>query len=110
MKTYAPHAAALTASSAHRDRPATAILHDCPDARLVLFRIEPGQRVPPHTSVSTVILSVLSGSGSVTGGDEERAVGPGEIVVYDPGEVHGMEAGEETLIILATIAPRPGHR
>lgn len=108
MKIYNPHAVALTAS-AQRKRPAISILHDSPDARLVLFRIEPGQRVPPHTSDSTVILSVLAGSGSVTGGDEERAVAPGEIVAYEPGEVHGMEAGEETLIILATISPRPSR-
>ncbi len=110
MNAYAPHAAALTATPAHRERPSITILHDRPDVRLVLFRIEPGQRVPPHTSVSTVILSVLSGAGSVTGGDEERGVGPGDIVAYEPGEVHGMEAGDDTLIILATIAPRPGQR
>lgn len=110
MKTYSPHAAALTATAAHSGRPATAIIHDGPDVRLVVFRIEPGQRVPPHTSTSTVILTVVSGSGSVMGGDEERAVGPGDVIAYEPGELHGMEATEETLVIVATIAPRPGSR
>lgn len=110
MKTYSPHAAALSATAAQAGRPATGIIHDGPDARLVVFRIEPGQRVPPHTSASTVILTVVSGSGSVTGGDEEHAVGPGDVVAYEPGELHGMEAAEETLVIVATIAPRPGSR
>ncbi|MEJ7812498.1 MAG: cupin domain-containing protein [Gemmatimonadaceae bacterium] len=110
MKTYSPHAVALAATAAHSDRPTTTIIHDGPDARLVVFRIEPGQRVPPHTSTSTVMLTVFSGSGSVTGGDHERGVGPGDVIAYEPGELHGMEATEETLIIVATIAPRPGSR
>lgn len=110
MKTYSPRADAETAVAAHPGRPATAVIHDAVDARLVTFRIEPGQRVPPHTSRSTVILTVLSGSGSVTGGDEERAVAAGDVIAYEPGELHGMEAGDETLMILATIAPRPGSR
>lgn len=110
MKTYAPGTDAEEAVAAHPGRPAISVMHDSPDARLVTFRIEPGQRVPPHTSVSTVILTVLSGSGTVTGGDEERAVVAGDVVAYEPGEMHGMEAGDETLMILATIAPRPGSR
>ena len=110
MKTYSPRTDAATAVAAHPGRPATAVIHDTVDARLVTFRIEPGQRVPPHTSVSTVILTVLSGSGTVTGGDEERPVAAGDVIAYEPGELHGMEAGDETLMILATIAPRPGSR
>ena len=110
MKRYSPRADAESAIAAHPERPATAVIHDVVDARLVTFRIEPGQRVPPHTSASTVILTVLSGSGTVTGGDEERSVTAGDVIAYDPGELHGMEAGDETLMILATIAPRPGSR
>jgi hypothetical protein len=32
------------------------------------------------------------------------------VVVYAPRERHGMRAGEETLLLLATITPRPGSR
>jgi quercetin dioxygenase-like cupin family protein len=110
MNIHAPHAVALAAVAPNRDRPATTIIHDGPDARLVVFRIGPGQRVPPHTSVSTVILTVISGSGSVTGGVAERPVGTGDVIVFERGELHGMEAGGEVLVILATIAPRPGSR
>ena len=91
------------AVSANPTRPATAIVHDAPGVRLVVFRIEPGQEVVPHTSEATVLLSVLAGRGTVTGGDESHLVGPGEVISYAPGELHGMRATDETFLLLATI-------
>jgi quercetin dioxygenase-like cupin family protein len=91
-------------------RPATAVVHDTPDARLVVFRISPGQSVPPHRSASTVMLSVVSGRGLVSGGDEERSVEEGDVVTYEPNELHGMRATDTNFVLLATIAPRPGER
>ena len=110
MKLYDARAAAANAAASHRDRPATALLHDSPDARVVIFRIEPGQHVPVHTNASTVLLVMLSGTGTVAGGEVERRVGPGDIVAYDPREPHGMRADGEQLVIAAIIAPRPGSR
>jgi quercetin dioxygenase-like cupin family protein len=103
-------AAARAAVAAHPDRPATAILHDSPDARLVVFRLAPGQFVAPHRSTSTVILLVLRGGGQLSGESAEQAVATGDIVVYQPNELHGMRANDEELLLLATIAPRPGTR
>lgn len=108
MNTYDPRQSAADAVSAKQDRPATAIVHDGPDARLVVFRIEPGQIVAPHSSTSTVLLSIVSGHGVVSGASEERQVHAGDLVVYAPNELHGMRALEEQLVVLATIAPRPG--
>ncbi|MDO8502868.1 MAG: AraC family ligand binding domain-containing protein [Gemmatimonadaceae bacterium] len=108
MKTYDLLAQAASAVSARADRPATAVVHDSADARLVIFRIEPGQTVAPHTNPSTVMLSVIAGSGNVSDAEGERSVRAGQIVTYDPGELHGMRAGDERLVILAMIAPRPG--
>jgi quercetin dioxygenase-like cupin family protein len=108
MNTYDPSAAAKLAAAPKVPRPATALLHDAPGARLVVFRIEPGQEVAPHTSSSTVILSVVSGSGVVLGAEGERDVRAGELVVYEPHELHGMRAREEQLVIAAAITPRPG--
>ncbi len=108
MNVYQPAAVAAGAPSARPDRPAMAIVHDSPDARLVVFRIEPGQRVAPHTSTSTVILLVVAGSGLVSGADGEQPVGPGDMVAYAPEERHGMRALAEPFVVLATIAPRPG--
>lgn len=108
METYDPSAAAKSAVTPKVPKPATALLHDAPGARLVVFRIEPGQAVAPHTSSSTVILSVVSGSGVVLGAQGERDVRAGEVVVYEPHELHGMRATEEQLVISAAITPRPG--
>lgn len=110
MKHYPRSELAVAAVTARPERPATATVHDAPDARLVVFRIEPGQQVPPHTNRSLVILSVQEGSGVVSGADGDRTVHAGDVVVYEPNEPHGMRALEERFIVLATIAPRPGAR
>ena len=65
MKTLDARRAAATATATNSTRPATAIVHDTPDARLVVFRIGPGQTVAPHRNGSTVILTVLDGRGIV---------------------------------------------
>src|SRR5512138_3258516 len=108
MKLYDARAAAADAVANHPDRPATALLHDSADARVVMFRIEPGQEVPVHTSTSTVLLVIVAGTGTVAGADGVRRVGVGDIVAYDPQEPHGMRADGERLVIAAIIAPRPG--
>ncbi|MHB1861524.1 MAG: cupin domain-containing protein [Gemmatimonadaceae bacterium] len=108
MNVYDAAALAAEAVAARADRPATATVHDAPGARLVAFRIEPGQSVAPHTSASTVVLSVIAGTGLVSGPDGERSVRAGDIVVYAPHERHGMRALAQTLVVIAIIAPRPG--
>jgi quercetin dioxygenase-like cupin family protein len=108
MIAHDPRSAARAAVQASGNRPATAILHDSPDARLVVFRLAPGQQVAPHHSTSTVVLSVLEGRGIVSGADGERAVQTGDLVTYAPQEVHGMRAPDTELLLLATITPRPG--
>lgn len=110
MKVYDCRRAAADALAARPDRPATAIVHDSADVRVVVFRIEPGQEVRAHRSTSTVLLSVLEGSGTFTGAGAEHPVSAGILVAYGANELHGMRAGDETLTILATIAPRPGAR
>jgi quercetin dioxygenase-like cupin family protein len=104
------HRAAQDAVAAHPDRPGIAVLLDTPDVRLVVFRLRAGQEVPPHRSPSSVILTVLSGTGVLSGEDGERTCGPGILATYAPGEVHGMRAPDGELLLLATITPRPGSR
>ena len=110
MTLLDPAAAARAARPAADARPATAIVHDSADARLVVFRLAPGQAVPPHTSPSTVLLTVLAGRGTLSGGDGERVCDAGDVVAYEPGELHGMRATDGELLLLATITPRPGAR
>lgn len=110
MKVLSILAAARQAVSAQPSRPATALLHDVADARVVVFRIEPGQEVTPHTSTSTVLLNVVAGTGTVSGAGGESPVSAGDLVTYEEGELHGMKAGSEQLVLVAIITPRPGTR
>lgn len=110
MKLHDSAAAARDAVASSPTRPAMAVIVDTPDARLLVFRIEPGQSVAPHHSVSTVVLTVLEGEGIVLGNEGERVCRAGDIIVYEPGETHGLRAIDTTLKLFATIAPRPGER
>ena len=110
MKILDVRRAAREAVAANPTRPATTVVHDTADARLVVFRLSPGQAVAPHRNTSTVTLTVISGSGLASGADAERPITAGDAVTYDPNEVHGMRAPDEELVLLATITPRPGSR
>lgn len=110
MKTLDPLTAAREAIASSPNKPATAIVLDTPDVRLLVFRLQPGQSVAPHRNASTVMLTVLAGEGILSGGDGERRCVAGEHVVYEPTETHGMRAVESELLLLATITPRPGTR
>ena len=111
MRLLDPTAAARAAIAPNPTRPATAVILDSDDVRLVVFRVAPGQMVPPHRSGSTVILRVLAGSGILSGADgEERNCVVGDTMVYEPNELHGMRSGDDELLLLATIAPRAGSR
>ena len=108
MKVHDTESIASAAISAQPGRPASALMHDSADARVVLFRIDPGQEVAVHTSTSSVLLSIVSGEGTVSGSDGEKVVRAGDFVTYAPGEPHGMRAGATRFVIAAVIAPRPG--
>ena len=109
MKIYDAPTLAAAAVSAH-GRPATTLVHDSADARVVLFRLDAGHEVPVHTNASTVLLMIVSGRGSVVGAEGEVAIKRGDIVAYAEHEPHGMRAGDEQLVIAAVIAPRPAAR
>jgi quercetin dioxygenase-like cupin family protein len=97
------------ARSSNPTRPATAIVHDSAEARLVVFRIAPGQSVVPHRSKSTVAIIVLSGRGTLSGEDGEREVQTGDLITYAANELHGMRAASDALSLVAIIAPRPAN-
>lgn len=98
----------LEAPPAREDRPATRLLHDEPNARVVAFHLQPGQVVPAHRSPSTVLLQVIAGEGTFRGADGEARLGAGETVVFAPDEEHAIEADGVPLHFLAFITPRPG--
>ncbi len=114
MITYDPRDTARQADAAAPGRPAMAMVADTTDVRLLVFRLEPGQAVPPHRNVSTVILTVLEGRGVLSGEDNgssmDRPCTAGDVVLYAPNELLGMRAEDSELLLLATITPRPGER
>lgn len=110
MKKLHPIQAAREAVSANPARPATAIIHDSADARCVVFRLEPGQQVAPHTSPSSVLLLAVEGSGVVTTAEGDTPLAVGEAALYEPRELHGMRAVAERFVLLAVITPQPGSR
>ena len=91
-------------------RPATAVIFDAPDARLVVFRLASGQSVPPHRNASSVFLTVLEGTGIISGADGERECSVGDTIAFSPNETHGMRAVDTPLHLLAVITPRSGDR
>jgi quercetin dioxygenase-like cupin family protein len=108
MNLYEPAAMPELTERLPGVRPAVHIAENWPDARLLLFRLAPGQAVATHTSASSVFITVLSGSGFLTGGDGERAVTAGMVAAIAPREPHGMRAGDAELVLAALVAPRPG--
>lgn len=89
------------------DRPATMILHDEPNVRVVAFRLEPGQEIRPHRSSSTVLVQVVEGAGTFTGEGASAVLRSGEAAVFAPGEIHAIRADAEPLRFLAVLTPSP---
>ena len=114
MNLFPTVEAARNAVSFNPQKPASATLFDSPDVRLIVFRLVPGQVVPPHGNASTVVLTVLAGHGVVVGMDNgspcERICTVGDVVAYSPNETHAMRAADDEFLLLATITPRPGSR
>jgi quercetin dioxygenase-like cupin family protein len=90
------------------DRPASAVLYDQPHARIVGFHLMPGQRVAEHRSASTVTVHVTEGSGVFRGGDTASRLEAGQVAVFEPDELHAIDAGADPLRFVAIITPRPG--
>ena len=108
------------------DRPATQLLHDEPNTRIVAFNLLPGQvgnaclygatggrsfiagMVGQRFAVrNSGAHTVVEGTGDFTGDDGEVRLQAGEAVVYSPGEVHAIRAIEHSLRFIAVITPRP---
>ena len=93
--------------AARADRPASALLHDEPNGRVVAFHLLPGQRIPPHHSDSTVIVQVVAGSGRFAGAESDALLSAGDCAVFAPGETHAIDAATEALHFNVFITPRP---
>jgi quercetin dioxygenase-like cupin family protein len=82
---------------------------DCGSMRVVGLRLEPGQAVPEHRNAIPVALIVTSGNLQFDDGAESGSVGPGEMLLINPGEKHTYRADVATSAYLV-FAGLPGVR
>lgn len=94
--------------SARQDRPASELVHDERDVRVVAFHLQPGQEIASHRSSSTVLVQVIAGRGRFTGDGSAEELTVGQSAIYAPDEAHAIEALDEPLRFVAVITPRPG--
>jgi len=90
-----------------KEGPKKEILYDSEKARAVLFCLEPGQGVGPHSVASEVALLAIDGKGIFVTGNGEKEADKGSLVVCRVNEQHGMKAKDERFVVLVVISPRP---
>jgi len=77
--------------------------------RVVGLRLQPGQSVPEHRNAIPVALIVTGGSLHFDDGAQSGKVGPGEMLLINPGERHTYHAEVATSAYLV-FAGLPGVR
>lgn len=84
-------------------------LFDTPNLFCDAYCLEPGQEQVGHRhAVGDKLYYVLSGSGRIRVGDEEREVRPGDLACARAGEEHAVRnPGPERLALLVVMAPKP---
>ncbi len=71
------------------------------------FEVAPGGHTPLHRHDYEHEVLVLSGRGIVTGGEQQREIGPGDVVWIPPNELHQFRnAGDQPLEFICLI-PAP---
>ena len=75
--------------------------------RLSLTRIEAGGTFGPHIDDYEHVFCVHKGHGEAMVGKERRAIAPGDIIITDVHEPHGLYAGpdEELVLVTANVYP-----
>ena len=84
-------------------------LVDTPSLFCDAYCFEPGQEQAGHRhAVGDKLYYVLSGSGRIRVGADERDVGPGDLVCAPAGEEHAVRnPGPARIALLVMMAPKP---
>ncbi|KPJ78332.1 MAG: cupin [Deltaproteobacteria bacterium SG8_13] len=83
------------------------LVHDSPYFKVINFNFKAGQQLPVHSHdiEGQVNITVLEGSGAFLGKDDaELPAGPGDVLIADISEPHGIRASSD-MRVLVTIAP-----
>lgn len=76
--------------------------------RLTVVRFSPGARTKLHTHAFEQVLIITEGKGILATETEQYEVGPGDVVVIPPGEVHRHGAADDTAMAHISITT-PGE-
>ena len=72
---------------------------------LAIARLEPGKEISSHVDPMEEIYMVMSGTGLMRVGDEEKEVGPGDATWLPKGLPHSLaNTGSEDLVILVVAS------
>ena len=83
------------------DRHAVSLVKD--DAlNILLMMLKNGSHLHEHSTKGPITVQVVSGSIRFSGGSDQRIISAGEIVALDRGIPHGLEALDESALILTT--------
>ncbi len=93
----------------NEERVFSEVAYEDQNAKVVRFYLKGGQEVKPHTSPSSVFISVLKGKLTFICPDEEVTLTAGDSIFYEPKEIHGFKALEDS-VVEATISPNPSIR
>ncbi len=90
------------------ESPVRELVYEDANAKVIRFHLKEGQEIKPHRSPSSVFISVLAGKLSFYLGSEEKeeVLEKGATVFYEPEELHGFRALENS-VVQAVITPNP---
>jgi quercetin dioxygenase-like cupin family protein len=83
------------------------LVHDSPYFKILNFNFKAGQELPLHSHdiEGEVSIAVLEGKGEfLADKDETFAAGPGDVLISQIAEPHGLKAKSD-MRVLVTIAP-----
>lgn len=92
--------------AAFGERRGVQVISDTPEARLVLFSLQGGQKASGRGEPRVHLLA-LEGEGELWCGERRLAATAGTLLACEAGDAHGARAGEGPFLVLGIITPRP---
>jgi len=82
------------------------LVHDSPYFKILNFNFKAGQELPIHSHEvdGQLSIAVLEGEGEFLGKDASLPAKPGDVLISDISEPHGVRAKSD-MRVLVTIAP-----
>jgi len=82
------------------------------DLRILRWMLKPGQSIIEHSVPhSAFCVVILKGHGKFTASDgKEQKFGPNDLLVFEKGEAHTVQALDEDLVFVGFLQGAPGTR